>query len=154
MSVIERNYIQTIGELINELDGITDNKTFHEQKDHLVGKIINSVHAIADCYERHKDKLFGEDKDFILAFRYLNNQLKHDIHLEIFSEQIYSAVLPTYLPCILGSTSHSIIWANFEDHGRTTVEAKREHYDQYLNGKDVKETLSAAKRILDSIISA
>lgn len=154
MSVIERNYIETIGELINEFNGITDNKTFHEQKDHLVGKIINSIHSIADCYERNKEKLSTEDKVFLLAFCYLNNQLKHDRDLEVFSEQIYSAVLPTCLPFRLSSTSYSIIWANFEDHGRTIAEGKRKHYDEHLSGKDIKKTLFAAKQILDNIISA
>ena len=152
MNVIERNYIETIGELINKLDGITDNQIFHEQKDHLACKVINSVHAIADCYERNKEKLSKEDKDFILAFCYLNNQLKHDRDLEVFSEQIYSAVLPTYLPCRLGSTSYSIIWADFENHGRENAAGKREHYDDSLKGKDVKETLIIAKQILDSVI--
>ena len=148
MNAIERNYIETIDELINKLDRITDNQTFHEQKDHLVGKTINAVHAIADCYERNKEKLSGDNKNFLLAFCYLNNQIKHDRDLEVFSEQIYSAVLPTYLPCRLGSTSYSIIWADFENHGRENAAGKREHYDDLLKGKDVKDTLIAAKQIL------
>ena len=152
MNVIERNYIETISELINKLDGITDNQTFHEQKEHFVGKIINSVHAIADCYERNKEKLSPKDKSFILAFCYLNNQLKHDRELEVFSEQIYSSTLPTYFPFRLGFKSYSIVWADFEDHGSEKAAGKRKHYEDSLKGKDVKETLIIAKQILDAAI--
>ena len=152
MNVIERNYIEAIGELINQLDGISDNQMFHEQKDHFAGKIINAVHAIADCYERNKEKLSKDDKDFILSFCYLNNQLKHDRDLEVFSQQIYSATLPSYLPLCLGSTSYSIVWSDFEDHGSERAAGKRKHYDDSLKGKDVKDTLIVAKQILDTVI--
>lgn len=152
MNIIETNYKIKINNLINEIRDISDNETFHKKETLLVGYIIDAVHAIADCYERNKDKLSGDDKEFILAFRYLNNQLKHDKALKAFSLQIYSAILPSYFPLRLGATSQSIIWENFNDNGFPKADGKRAHYDKYLNKKDVEETLSKAKRILDTIV--
>ena len=153
MNIIESNYSKKIDNLMSEMNKITDNEYFHNNKDSFAGYLIDAVHAIADCYERNRDKLSGYEKDFILAFRYLNNQLKHDKNLVEFCMQIYSAVLPSYLPLRLGSTSYSIEWVDFTDNGKPNAEAKREHYDNYLNGKDVKESFIEAKRILNAIVN-
>lgn len=151
MNIIEHNYAMKIDNLIESINYITDNAHFFQSKNILTGYLIDAVHAIADCYERNKAKISSDDKGIVLAFCYLNNQLKHDKELEIFTIQIFSAVFPTRFPLRLGSSSHSFIWENFEDHGSVRAEAKREHYDEFLNGKDVKDTIMRVKTILDNI---
>ena len=152
MSIIVRNYAIKIDRFLSDMEKIDDNEYFYNNKENLMASIIDAVHAIADCYERNKAQLDGTDKELVLAFCYLNNQLKHDKHLEVFSTPIYSAVLPTRLPFRLGATSCSITWADFEDHGKTWAEAKRDHYDKYLKQKDVEETLSKVKKVLDGVV--
>ena len=151
MSIIARNYAIKIDRFLKDMETITDNECFYNNKEILMASIIDAVHAIADCYERNKTKLDGTEKTLALAFCYLNNQLKHDTNLEVFSTPVYSAVLPTRLPFRLGATSCSITWADFEDHGNTRAAGKRDHYDMYLNGKDVEETLIKIKKILDDV---
>lgn len=84
MGIIESNYKSKIDNFINEMDKIPDNEYFHQNSDKFSELLIDVVHAIADCYERNRDKLGSTDKDFICAFRYLNNQLKHDTNLDVF----------------------------------------------------------------------
>ena len=152
MSVIEKNYALKIDSFMSELDKITDNEYFHQNIDMLTCCLIDSVHSIVDSYERIKDKISLTDKEFIRAFCYVNNQIKHDRKLAEFSMNFYSAQLPTRLPCILGKTSCSIEWADFEDHGDSRAEGKRTHYDTYLKNNDVGDTLKKAKAILDNIV--
>lgn len=152
MSIIVRNYAYKIDRFLSDMEEITDNECFFNNKEILMAGIIDAVHAIADCYERNKTKLEETDKELVLAFCYLNNQLKHDKDLEVFSTPIYNAVLPTRFPFRLGETSCSITWADFEDHGKTWAEAKRDHYDKHLKQKDVEETLLKVKQLLDRIV--
>lgn len=152
MNIIVRNYAFKIDCFIKSMESISDNECFYNNKESLTASLIDCVHAIADCYERNKTNLSGVEKELILAFCYLNNQLKHDITLEVFSEPIYSAILPTRLPLRLGATTCSITWIDFDDHGKAWAEAKREHYDIYLKQKDVKETLLNVKLVLDKVV--
>ncbi|MBE6882843.1 MAG: hypothetical protein E7489_07545 [Ruminococcaceae bacterium] len=153
MGIIESNYKSKIDNFINEMDKIPDNEYFHQNSDKFSELLIDVVHAIADCYERNRDKLGSTDKDFICAFRYLNNQLKHDTNLDVFDVQFHSAVLPTYLPCILEAAVCSIRWADFEDHGRPVREGTRLQYDTYLKDEDVVKTLKDVKQILDGVVN-
>ena len=152
MNVIVRNYVIKIDHFLKEIEAITDNECFYNNKEYLTASLIDAVHAIADCYERNKDKLDGTDKEYVLAFCYLNNQLKHDRWLEVFSTPIYCAIFPIRFPFRLGATSCSIVWADFENHGKDWAEAKRYHYDRYLKQNDVKETLLNVKLILDNVV--
>ena len=152
MSVIERNYAIKVNSLISEIDAATENEYFHQHKENFLFSIIDAVHAIADCYERNRHQLCKSDDDFLLGFCYLNNQLKHDSALEVFGIPVYSAVLPTRLPLLLGSSSCSIIWADFPDNGNANARAKRRHYDTHLVNKDVKKTMLSAKSILDRVV--
>lgn len=151
MNIIERNYSIKIDNFIKEMDKITDNEYFFQNKDYLIANLIDVVHAIADNYVRNKTQMPEIDKDFVLAFCYLNNQLKHDKALDIFSTPIYSAVLPTRLPFRLGDDTCSIQWADFKDNGNPKAEGKRVHYDTHLNGKDVRDSLIRVKQILDNV---
>ena len=152
MNIIERNYAVKINKLVSAIDAVTGNEYFHQHKEDFLFDIIDAVHAIADCYERNRDKLCTADDEFLLGFCYLNNQLKHDPSLEVFGIPMYSAVLPTRLPLILGNSSCSIIWADFEDHGEDRARAKRWHYDASLVKKDVKETMLEALSILNRAV--
>ena len=151
MGIIEKNYAVKIDKFISEIDTVVDNESFYRQRDDFMLILIDVVHAIADCYERKRHGLSSTDDEFLLGFCYLNNQLKHDTKLEVFSVQIYSAVLPLRFPARLGSRKCSLLWADFEDHGSPKARPKRWHYDTHLLDKDVKTTLHRAKAILDSV---
>ena len=153
MSIIEKNYAFKIDRLVSEIETAPDNEYFHQHRDTFLSDIIDAVHAIADCYERNRDALNPAHKEFILSFRYLNNQLKHDRALNVFGIPVYSGVLPSRLPLRLGSKVCSIVWADFPDHGRSNADGKRSHYDTHLVNRDVKETLLKAKTILDGVVN-
>ncbi len=152
MGIIERNYIVKINKLISEIDAVTENEYFHQHKEDFLFSVIDAVHAIADCYERNSNKVCASDKEFLLGFCYLNNQLKHDKSLDVFSIPVYSAVLPSRLPMRLGVSECSIIWADFENHGRISARAQRWHYDANLLNKDVKDTMLKARDILNDVV--
>lgn len=86
-------------------------------------------------------------KKFFLAFVYLNNQLKHDLSLELFYYEVCGSSFPMRFPFRFGPPG--IFWADFPDHGKSK-EAKRKYYDKYLKHHDVKESLTR----LDSLLKA
>ena len=93
---------------------------------------------------------WSEGKEFFLAFVYLNNQIKHDLSLELFYFEVCGSIYPMRFPFRFGPPG--VVWGDFPDHGRSR-EAKREYYDQYLKLKDVKKSLIKLDELLKNVES-
>lgn len=149
-------YIQSIHRSINEaiklLDSITDNTKFDCVRGALFDNIVSVIHFAGDIYPRIKKcsmwNTWSEGKEFFLAFVYLNNQIKHDLSLELFYFEVCGSIYPMRFPFRYGPPG--VVWADFPDHGKSR-EAKREYYDQYLKLKDVKKSLIKLDALLKKV---
>lgn len=143
---------RSIERTIELLDSIIDNTKFGEVRDSLFDNMVAVIHIAGDIYPRIKGcevwSKWKEEKDFFLAFVYLNNQLKHDLSLELFYYEVCGSIYPMRYPFRYGPPG--IFWADFPDHGKSK-EAKREYYDKYLKRHDVKESLTRLDSLLNMI---
>lgn len=146
-------YIQSIHRSISQalelLDSITDNTKFDCVRPSLFDNIVAVIHFAGDIYPRIKKynvwNTWSEEKEFFLAFVYINNQIKHDLSLELFYFEVCGSSFPMSFPFRFGPPG--VVWTDFPDHGKSR-EAKREYYDQYLKFKDVKKSLIKLDELL------
>ena len=129
---------------------ITSNTKFNDVKDELHYNLVALVHCTGDIYARLKVQkalaiLSKEELELFLGFIYLNNQLKHDPELNTIYYEVSGSMFPMRFPYRFGPPG--VFWANFDDHGKSR-EAKREHYDANLNGKDVRRTLELLQKVI------
>lgn len=149
-------YIQSVHRAIKKvielLDGITDNTKFSAVRDSLFDEIVRVINLVGDIYPRIKNRdvwsTWDEEKEYFLAFVYLNNQVKHDISLELFYFEVCGSIYPMRFPYRYGPPG--VVWADFPDHGKSR-EAKREYYDQNLKLKDVKKSLIKLDGLLNDV---
>lgn len=84
--------IENINLAIVTLNEITDNIELNKMNINITKNVTNAVHSIGDYYERIKEaKIYQEDDLLFKAFAYLNNQIKHDINLEIIHYPVYGS---------------------------------------------------------------
>lgn len=138
---------KSINAAIEQINNITDNAQFDCVKVELFQTVVTAIHLIADCEERVRKKLSCDDSEFLKAFLYINNQLKHDINLELFYYDVSGSMFPFSFPMRFGTPG--IYWRDFVDNGEKKARGKRKHYEQYLMDKDIEITLRTAKEILD-----
>lgn len=137
---------------IESIDKITDNTKFEELKVELFNNIVAVIHLAGDIYPRLKhcgsweSVLNTTEREFLLAFAYLNNQIKHDMDLQLFHYEVYGSSFPLKFPFHFGPPC--LAWSSFPDHGNSR-KAKREYYDKYLKHKDVKTSLKMLNRIFE-----
>lgn len=134
------------------LENLSDNLQFDLIRDELEYHLLSIIHLTGDIYARLVskkvlDKLDEKDKDFFLAFIYLNNQVKHDATLDMIYYDVSGNILPLKLPFRFGKPG--ALWRYFEDHSKNT-KAKREYYDKYLVDKDVYSTIKQLEKTLVS----
>lgn len=143
---------RSIDKAVELIDSITDNMQFDNVREILFDAIVAVIHLAGDIYPRIKDcsawSKCDEEKEFFLAFIYLNNQIKHDLALEMFYYEVYCSSFPAQFPFRLGQPG--VVWADFPDHGKSR-EAKREYYDRFLKHKDVKESLKRLNDLLKNV---
>lgn len=144
--------LRAINNSIKLIDSITDNTKFEEVSSELHDSLISTVHFVGDVYERIKKNginHFSQDKkEFLLAFVYLNNQLKHDVLLNVVYYEVSGSMFPFKFPRRFGTPA--VYWSDFPDHGQSK-KAKREHYDLYLKKKDVRVTLEKLYGLLKEL---
>ncbi len=144
--------IENINLAIVTLNEITDNIELNKMNLSITKNVTNAVHSIGDYYERIKEaKIYQEDDLLFKAFAYLNNQIKHDINLEIIHYPVYGNQFPISFPMNFGPPG--VCWNNFADNGRKTAIPKREHYNEYLCNKNVESTLRNILKAIERIES-
>ena len=140
---------RSISKSIEVIDSITDNTQFEANREALFDSIVAVIHLVGDIHPRIKKcdiwNTWKEEKEFFLAFAYLNNQIKHDLSLEIFYYEVCGSTFPMRFPYRFGPPGVS--WSDFPDHGQSK-KAKREYYDRFLKHKDVKESLKKLDNLL------
>ena len=125
----------------------TDNMMFDSLREELFQSIVSAVHFIADCEERVRAKLTPDDAEMLKAFLYVNNQLKHDVSLELFYYDVSGSMFPMRFPFRFGKPG--VYWREFIDNGNHRARGKREHYEKHLMNKDIEATLLRVREILN-----
>lgn len=137
---------KSIDDAVCAINQITNNKMFDSLREALFQHIVSAVHFIADGEERIRAKLSPDDAEMLKAFLYINNQLKHDVSLELFYYDVSGSMYPMRYPFRFGKPG--VYWCEFVDNGNQRSRGKREHYEKYLMRKDIEKTLLHAKEIL------
>lgn len=132
---------------IQTIEKITDNLQFENLREELFRNLVSSVHLIADYEERIRALLTPEDAEIFKAFLYVNNQLKHDVNLELFYYEVAGASYPMFYPMRYGEPG--ICWKDFPDNGRKKARGKREHYERYLMDNDVKVSMEQIRLLIE-----
>lgn len=140
---------RSIDTAIQTIESITDNMQFENLREELFHSIVSAVHFIADYEERVRKTLSPEDAEVFKAFLYVNNQLKHDVNLEMFYYDVAGSMFPMFFPMRFGEPGVS--WRDFPDNGNKNARGKREHYEKHLMDKDIGVTLKAVKQIIERI---
>ena len=144
-----KNAILNIEKAVEEINKISDNEMFSVLRDELNRTIVNAVGSIAMYYERMDyNVLLQEDDDYLRAFAYLNNQLKHDKSLDIVYYDVSGNIFPIFFPMRFGKPG--VFWADFPNNGRANSRGKREHYDTLLKNKDIERSFLKVKEIFDN----
>ena len=136
----------SIDTAIQTIEKITDNTQFKDLREELFHSIVSAVHFIADYEERVRAQLSPEDAEVFKAFLYVNNQLKHDINLEMFYYDVAGSMFPIFFPMRFGEPG--VNWRDFSDNGNKRARGKREHYEKHLMNKDIGATLKLIKEII------
>lgn len=137
---------ESIDIALDSINKIENNEKFKELRDELFRNIVSAIHFIAVYEERIRATIENEDADFFKAFLYVNNQIKHDIDLEIFYYGVAGSAYPCFYPKRYGKPG--LIWSNFTDKGSAKARGKRSHYEKHLMEKDVANTLERIKKII------
>lgn len=138
---------KSIEDAVQTINKITDNKKFDYMREDLFRNIVSAVHFIADSEQRIRTKLDSDDAEMLKAFLYINNQLKHDVNLEMFYYEVSGSMYPIRFPFRFGKPG--VYWRNFPDNGSRKARGKREHYEKYLMNKDIEATLLYVQEILN-----
>lgn len=136
----------SIDTAIQTIEKITDNTQFKDLREELFHSIVSAVHFIADYEERVRAQLSPEDAEVFKAFLYVNNQLKHDINLEMFYYDVAGSMFPIFFPMRFGEPG--VNWRDFPNNGNKNARGKREHYEKHLMNKDIEATLISIKQII------
>ena len=137
---------KSIDDAVRTINQITNNMMFDSLREELFQSIVSAVHFIADYEQRIRTKLDPDDAEVLKAFLYVNNQLKHDVTLELFYYDVSGSMFPIRFPFRFGKPG--VYWRNFVDNSSREARGKREHYEKYLMRKDIEKTLLHAKEIL------
>lgn len=138
---------KSIDDAVHAINQITNNMMFDSLREELFQSIVSAVHFIADCEERVRAKLTPDDAEMLKAFLYVNNQLKHDVSLELFYYDVSGSMFPMRFPFRFGKPG--VYWREFIDNGNHRARGKREHYEKYLMNKDIEATLLRVREILN-----
>lgn len=137
---------KSIDTAIQTIEKITDNMQFNNLREELFHSIVSAIHFIADYEERVRELLTPDDAEVFKAFLYVNNQVKHDVELEMFYYDVAGSMFPIFFPMRFGEPG--VNWRDFPDNGNKRARGKREHYEKHLMNKDIGATLKSIKEII------
>ena len=138
---------KSIEDAVQTINKITDNMKFDCMRAELFQSIVSAVHFIADYEERIRTKLDPNDANVLKGFLYINNQLKHDVTLELFYYDVSGSMFPMRFPMRFGKPG--VYWRDFVDNGKQTARGRREHYEKHLMNKDIEASLLQVQKILN-----
>ena len=93
---------KSIDDAVRTINQITNNMMFDSLREELFQSIVSAVHFIADYEQRIRTKLDPDDAEVLKAFLYVNNQLKHDVTLELFYYDVSGSMFPMRFPFRFG----------------------------------------------------
>lgn len=137
---------RSIDAAVQTIERITDNMQFEILREDLFHSIVSAVHFIADYEERVRVQLTPEDAEVFKAFLSVNNQLKHDVNLEMFYYDVAGSMFPMFFPMRFGEPG--VNWRDFPNNGNKNARGKRAHYEKHLMDRDIGVTLKLIKQII------
>ena len=138
---------KSIDDAICVINRITNNMMLDVLREELFQSIVSAVHLISDYKVRIKTSIPPDDSEILKAFSYINNQLKHDVHLELFFFDVSGGMFPMKFPFRFGKPG--VYWRNFPDHSNKQSRGTRQYYEKYLMNKDIEKTLIIVREILN-----
>ncbi len=147
------NAITDIENIIKILSELKDNIKLDDLEKEYNRKLANAVHSILDYIDKVdkniKDNLTDDEKDLIKGFRYINNQLKHDIYIKLICQKGYGSMYPYGYPYDYGPPS--VTWYNFEDNSSKYSKNNRKYYDKLFVGRSMVDSFGKIKKIIENI---
>ncbi len=142
---------RAVDEFVETIDAVVKNEELESKRIDIFYKLVIAIHFLIDSYDRLPNKPGWKDESpFVSAFKYVNNQLKHDVDLDLFYITICNGgMFPMRFPMHYGKPS--ISWANFQDNSDEKSKFRRPHYDNELMNKDVKSTILDFQRIIENL---
>ena len=139
------NFIYAINKSFEEMKKVVNtilNKSKYEEEERqkLFFCIGTCIHWILDYAERIE--INESDKQYISAFRYINNSLKHAFEVKEISAYSGGITYPIEFP--LEIPEKQIVWS-VADNGKSS---QRNNYKEILSGKNVVVTCENAIEIL------
>ena len=148
-------------ELINELNQIDSNYFLANHYDEINTLVSNFINSFANLLNRIDTKndnesiftvnnIFSDEEiEFFNAFRYLANQIKHDLSLELITMPVINKSANYSRPYLYGDMP-TIEWRNFKNKEKNKHEY-RNQYDKYLKEKSIKTTIEKLYSLVNDI---
>lgn len=137
---MEKSYDYMVEEINSVLSGTIYSEKERQRLFYACGTCL---HWILDYAERVN--VSEEDKKIISAFRFVNNELKHDKALLEITEQTGGFSFPFSFPMEI--LAKKVCWKDIEDNGK--YESQYKNYVQYLKERGVIDT---CKEVIDRLI--
>lgn len=158
-----KNFIFNYNELVGNLTSIKTNDELINNISKANSLIDNTIHSFGDLYERisniinnkqdvhlRKNIITESEQNIIYAFKYLNNQLKHDRELEVITACVANNSYPRFYPYVRGADPF-YEWKDFKNN-ETNPHKYRVYYEKELIGKNVHNSIYELKNIIEKMI--
>lgn len=130
--------------MVKEINEILNNTIYSvNEKKRLFYACGSCLHWILDFAERID--ISEKDREYISAFRFANNALKHDKDLFNFTEETGGISFPIVFSLVI--PKKEIRWKKLENNGK--FESQYNNYVKYLEKQPVIETY---KKIIDILL--
>lgn len=130
--------------MLEEINEILDSTAYSNiERKRLFYACGSCLHWILDFAERID--ISEKDREYISAFRFANNALKHDRDLFNFTEKTGGMSFPIVFPLVI--PKKEIRWKKLDNNGK--FESQYNNYIKYLEKQPVIETY---KKVIDVLL--
>jgi len=118
----------------------------------LFAAVVSSAHSLLDCWERRdiKKSLDPTEVNIMNAFRFANNQIKHNINLIEVHKRTGGISFPMVFPLVIPQIQ--FMWTHIDRPVEEEFVSKWQIYCDNLEGKTIKDSFDAASKILKNAL--
>ena len=130
--------------MVKEINEILNNTIYSvNEKKRLFYACGSCLHWILDFAERID--ISEKDREYISAFRFANNALKHDKDLFNFTEETGGVSFPIIFPLVI--PKKEIRWKKLENNGKFESQ-----YNNYVKNLEKQPVIETYKKIIDILL--
>ncbi len=133
MKSLQNNFEVVYRDLLNSIHNYAESGMSKDDLKYINAYLAASIHALIDYTER-----FMKDDDYIMAFKYVNNTIKHVNGFITHSEVAGGVSFPVEFPLCIDKIR--VIWKSYAELN-VNKEAQKESYTNLLAGREIIETL-------------